>query len=252
MTGLLILAFVPLLAAAFLFIRVRQEQKLRRETELLSHALDQQIGAAAPIHPDWNAVLAHELRSPIATILGYQELVHEGTFGELSTAARDSLHRIGLAAQQLLLLVDAVEHSLHPRDTDDIETVDAAELCNHAIETVRLDAEARNVALHDQHVDLQLSTRHAPAARALVLILGAAIKASPGATLHVHTLDDTVPAIAIDGSTLDPERDTLHPDRPLTGPALRLHLARAAAQQAGGSIRIGPSGSVRLELPRLS
>lgn len=198
---------------------------------------------------EWNAVLGHELRSPIAAILGYQELIAEGTFGDFPDGAREALDRIGLAAQQLLVLVEAIERSTSAPQPGLASTLVAAELCRDAIEHVRFEAEARGTTIEVANADVPLRTRRDDACRALVLILGAAIKVSPGETLRVFAADAGTPRITVAGAGLDPVRDTAAPAVPLTGAAVRLELARTSARHAGGSIDLDSSGSVHLLLP---
>jgi signal transduction histidine kinase len=247
MTGLIILTFVPFIAAAFFLIRLRGEQKLRRQ-EQRDGALDR---GRTGTDTEWNAVLGHELRSPIAAILGYQELIQEGTFGELPPAAADSLRRIGLAAGQLLLLVEAVERTAGSEPLDDPAFVRARDMCRDAIDKVRFDAEGRGTTITIADNDVELRTRVSDACRALLLVLGAAVKTSPGAILHVAAHDGTIPRITVSGGQLEPGRDDGAPAAPLTGAGLRLHLARAAARPAGGTVLLDPSGAVHLDLPRL-
>ena len=54
-------------------------------------------------------VVAHELRTPLAAILGYQELMADGLYGPLPKGIDDAVHRIGRSARQLLSLVDGLD-----------------------------------------------------------------------------------------------------------------------------------------------
>lgn len=201
-------------------------------------------------HSEWSAVLGHELRSPVAAILGYQELLSEGTFGPLPPDAADAIRRIGFAADQLLLLIDAIE----PGHDDDerAEAVHAHDVIDRIVTLARLEAEGRGVTIDVAPDRVRLVTRPGDAARALALMLGAAVKVSPGAALRVAASDGSIPRISVAGANLDRERDTIAHDAPLTPAALRLQLARVAAGRAGGSVDVDPSGSVHLVLPRLA
>ncbi|HEX2165775.1 MAG TPA: histidine kinase dimerization/phospho-acceptor domain-containing protein, partial [Longimicrobiales bacterium] len=199
--------------------------------------------------PDWNAVLGHELRSPVAAILGYQELLDEGTLGPLPDTAADALRRIRFAATQLITLIDAVEGSSNGQDA---EAVPARDLIHDALSTVRFEAEGRGTLLRTDDADVDLFTRRTDACRALALILGAAVKVTPGGTLRVSARDADEPQITVTGSGLDPARDRLAHNRPLTGAGLRLELAGAAAARVSGTADLLPGGTVQLRLPRLS
>jgi signal transduction histidine kinase len=207
-------------------------------------------------HSDWNAVLGHELRSPVAAILGYQELLDEGTLGELPPAAADALRRIRFAATQLLTLIEAVEGSGNGQDP---APVPARDIIDDAVSTVRFEADARATRIDVADAGVELVTRRTDACRALALILGAAVKVTPGGTLsvtvtdtsHDTLLDTAGPRVIITGASLDPERDRLARDRPLTGAGLRLELARATAARVRGDVDLDAAGVVHLLLPRL-
>ncbi|MGH7447061.1 MAG: histidine kinase dimerization/phospho-acceptor domain-containing protein, partial [Longimicrobiales bacterium] len=136
-------------------------------------------------HKDWNSILGHELRSPIAAILGYQELLEEGTLGDLPPAANDAVQRIRFAANQLLLLVAAIERT----DSDEVETVDARDVIHDVLATIRFEAEARGTRIDTTEDAVALVTRRTDACRALALALSAAIKVTPGGTLQVAAAD---------------------------------------------------------------
>ena len=200
-------------------------------------------------HPDWNAILGHELRSPVAAILGYQELLDEGILGPLPDGAADALRRIRFAAAQLITLIDAVEGS---SDDQDAVPVDARDLIEDAMSSVRFEAEGRSTRIHVEPDDVELVTRRIDACRALALTLGAAIKVTPGGHLHVSADDIDSPRLIIAGASLDPHRDRLDPDRPLSGAGLRLELAAAAATRISGRLDLLADGTVHLLIPRLS
>lgn len=199
-------------------------------------------------HPDWNAVLGHELRSPVAAILGYQELLDEGVLGPLPGAASDALRRIRFAADQLVTLIDAVEGS---SDGQDAAALPARDLIRDAMSSIRFEAEGRATRIETDDGDVQLVTRRTDACRALALILGAAVKVTPAGTLRVSADDDDGPRITVTGARLDPLIDRLAFDRPLTGAGLRLELAAAATARISGDLDLLPGGTVHLRLPRL-
>jgi signal transduction histidine kinase len=199
-------------------------------------------------HSDWNAVLGHELRTPVAAILGYQELLEDGTLGPMPPAAADALHRIRLAASQLVILIDAVEGS---GDGLGPGPVPARDIVDNAIKAVRFEAEGRATRIDTGDARVELVTRRTDACRALALILGAAVKVTPGSTIHVSADDTAGPRFIVAGTNLDPLRDRLAHERPLTGAGLRLALASAAAARVRGRVDILDDGAVHLLLPRL-
>ena len=58
---------------------------------------------------DLIGVLGHELRTPLAAILGYQELLADGLYGELNDRQREPVNRIQQSAQQLIHLLDGLQ-----------------------------------------------------------------------------------------------------------------------------------------------
>jgi signal transduction histidine kinase len=246
MTGLVILTFIPLFVAVGFLIRARTERKARILAEQRLHALETRSAAPAA-EPEWHAVLAHELRSPVAAILGYQELLEEGTFGDLSPAALDAVIRIRFAASQLIPLIEGLEHN-SGRTPDPPEDTSAARLIDDAIEAVRFDADGRGTIISREGEDVPLLTRHGDAVRTLVLLLGAAVKASPGAVLTIAADDAEHPRIFIRGTRLEPAAA----DAPLSGPVFRIQLARSAGAIVSASIDVDPEGTVHLTLPRLT
>lgn len=199
-------------------------------------------------HPDWNAVLGHELRTPVAAILGYQELLEDGTLGPIPAAAAEALRRVRFAASQLITLIDAVEGSA---DGQKPSAFPVSDLIDDAISAVSFDAEGRGTRIQASDSPLELHTHRNDACRSLALILGAAVKVTPGGILHVAAGNSDDPHITVSGASLDPVRDRLDPDRPLTGAGLRLELAAAAAARVRGTVDLRADGTVLLVLPRL-
>src|SRR5690606_15206880 len=149
-----------------------------------------------------------------------------GTLGALPPAAADALRRIRVAAAQLINLIDAVEGS---SDGQPPEAVPSHDLFADAISTVSFDAEGRGTRIDIDGPAVDLFTRRTDACRALALALGAAVKVTPAGLIRVSAVDNDGPVLIIAGASLDSSRDRLADDRPLTGAALRLELAAAAA-----------------------
>src|SRR5688572_10013537 len=262
----IILAFVPFVAAIAFFIRARGEQKSRLVAERRVTELQRTLQRAEAYQREWVATLAHELRSPIAAIVGYGELLQDGMFGKLDERGTDAIVRIRAVADQMLKLANGMDRAATPKedDRDPAETTAAAELIRDAVERQRLDADVREVKLNVQEVDAVLHTHIDDARRAFVLALSAAIKASPGHSLRLSAEPGAAPALLILDSRLDPLRDdparilenTPDGEEPqLTGPALRIGMARSITEvslRGQLTLHATPEGcTVRVELPRL-
>jgi signal transduction histidine kinase len=74
-----------------------------REAELAERA-----HAASEAKSTFLATMSHELRTPLTAIIGYQELLIDGLFGNLSEVQRRHLARIGVSAKHLLALIDQI------------------------------------------------------------------------------------------------------------------------------------------------
>lgn len=262
----IILAFVPLVAALAFFIRARGEQKARIQAERRAAELQRTIARTESYQREWLATLAHELRTPVAAIIGYGELLEDGMFGKLDARGADAIARIRAIADQILELANGVDRAAMPLGEagDAPETTPAAELIRDAVDAVRLDAEAREVTMTVHRPDAVLHTRTADARRAFGLALGAAIKSSPGHGLRITAETGAAPALLILHTRLDPLADdparvlenTPDGEVPrLTGPALRLGMARSIVEvslRGTLDLHATPEGcTVRMVLPRL-
>src|SRR5262245_18645284 len=73
---------------------------------------------------DLVAIFGHELRTPLAAILGYQELLADGLYGDLTSRQREPIDRIQHAAQQILSLIDGLQELAASGDPAEDERVD--------------------------------------------------------------------------------------------------------------------------------
>jgi two-component system, cell cycle sensor histidine kinase PleC len=251
-----------LIATAVLANRLRttSRERTRLQAELTGlHTARPDGGTQADLDGDaeWRAVLAHELRSSVAAILGYTELLADGTFGPLDDRAGLAVRRIGHAADQLIAFVEALDDPAvaGPTAGEFATAVAGRQLIDEAMRPLLSDAEARGVTLHADAGDAEFRTRRDVAVRTVRIVLGAAIKASGGSTLRIVSAAAPAPAITIHGTHLDPDSD--EPDRvgaPLTGAGLRISLARRTAHGINGRIvmeRVPDGTRISVILPRL-
>jgi len=175
---------------------------------------------------DLDAALAHltshDLRAPVATILGYQELLNEGALGDIPDDANDAIARIGIAARQLLTLLDgyfAVQHAEARR----LPVVAGATSLAPIIQDV-LRGSQTLAREYGTTIDLsmweRLPTLHTDAEqlrRALDLAFSASVRASPKAALAIRVEDagDSRVTIAVSGTRIRlPDSRDLHPATP--------------------------------------
>lgn len=247
MTAALLVAVALLAAVAAFALRGRSEHSRRIAAERHAAELHQRTAEVERMLElergrgrEWLAVLGHELRSPLGAILGYAELLEDGTFGELDEKAADAVHRLRASAEQLAGLLDGMDaHAAHA-DAGPAMPVHARTLLDSAAHAVAAEAAARDVSITVEDGDISIATRPDLAIRAVRLALGAAIKVSGGGSLRVFATGTAPARIVIAGSAIDAGRDD--PDAAgataLTGAGLRIALARLTARQIGGDLSL--------------
>lgn len=203
-------------------------------------------------------VLGHELRTPLAAILGYYELLADGIYGEVDERQREAVHRIGQSAHQLLALIDGIQELATGSTAaeDESEPFDAAATLRAVSDRLESYAASRNVRVELEIPDaFVVHGVQARIARTFDMLLAAAIKTSTGSTLRAR-LETASPVarFTIDGTGLDLRRDNPANVRKLrnrgstlTGAALRLAIAEHATRLAGGELQLArANGHVRV------
>lgn len=201
------------------------------------------------------SVLAHEMRTPIAAIMGYQELLSDGIYGSVDERGKEPLDRIGYSARQLLHLIDGVQEVTLAAGKHlqvELEAVEPAETLATCLRNADADATGRNVKLESQ-IPAELPAIITEAdlfCRTVDLALAAAIKTSHGATLRLSVVDegDTVATmIENTGISLESDDPDLHNagQRKLTGAGLRIAIIRALTTRLGGTVELAtaPTGT---------
>jgi len=192
-----------------------------------------------PDRPEWLAVLAHEMRTPLASIIGYGELMEDGLFGEIDPKAMDALKRIRFAAMHLNTLVDGIDRLGDAHQVaDERLLIPLREMVEEAYDLLRLDADGRGVAIEFANVDANVLTVRDDAMRAIVLALSAAVKASPNQALRIDVSDN---ALIVSHTRLTDADDVTSLEGPrMSGAGLRIALARQAFRLVGGTIEMVP------------
>jgi signal transduction histidine kinase len=268
MSTILLVAGLLLVTGLAITLRIRQERLASRHAaeharELADRvaALEEQLRRTGEHEREWLAVLAHELRSPTGAVMGYAELLRDGTLGDLEPRAADAVLRMAQAAQQVLGLIQGIEEIslLNDPGLEDAEEFEARDIIDPAVQLLDADAQGRGTTIRVGPVQARIRSRRDEAARALGLALGAAIKAAAGRTLLVSAVaTDHATTIAIGGANLDPSRDdpaAAPPDTPLTGIGFRIALARATLTRCKGSVDIrhaADGADLLITLPRLA
>lgn len=213
-------------------------------------------------------IVAHELRSPLTAIMGYQELLRDGFYGRLEEAAVEPVRRIGSSARHLLTLIDGMEHLVQaPRAAADEwrekdAPSDGAVTPEDCLAEAQREAAARNIAL-DIRSPAKLDRLHEDGDRAcstLELFVYAALKLATDDVLRLTIeQDDRRTSVSLVGPGL--ERYRLPTERAVaagdveididSGAALRLAIAYRLAISLGGRLfsREAAEPTLVLELP---
>ncbi len=213
---LLLLLFLTSVLAAVAWLRAR-----RRQTEL-EKAL-RQAGASteerAPARVGRSVVesIAHELRSPMTGIMGHQELLEEGLYGDMDERCHQAVVRIGEGARELLDLLDGTL-DLARIDGGSLElqkdVVNGAEIASEVVEFAkRLSAErATGLEARTQEDLPRLESDRARLVRTIHLAVTAAIRSAPGGDLRLRVESDEDVAIRITVSGTELSADALRGD----------------------------------------
>jgi PAS domain S-box-containing protein len=122
---------------AALRMRLAREEELRRRAEEASHARDEFL-----------ATLSHELRTPLTAIMGWAHLLRTGNLDEKSRArALETIERNAHLEAQLTADILDVARIITGKLRVQMQTVDAAQVVESAVETVRQLAEEKRVTL---------------------------------------------------------------------------------------------------------
>lgn len=95
---------------------VRGEKALRLQAQV-REAIAEHLAEASRLKSDFLTATAMELRSPIAAIAGYGDLLFEGAFGPVTESQRKALGRLMENARGMLGLVEEMAYSLDGKQT---------------------------------------------------------------------------------------------------------------------------------------
>jgi signal transduction histidine kinase len=209
------------------------------------------------------AALAHELRTPVAVLLGYLELLESGLFGQIDERGGKALERMRRASEELRRMIDGIQLLASPAGAgDDAELepdrVELAPLLRAAFQRAAELARERGTGW-DADVPDQLPvllTDGERLAAAVEFAIIAAVRASPRRTLRATVATGAgATRIRVEGTLLPSgpaPRFFGDGGAPLEGPLLRIAVAARQLALLGGELRLvaggGPDAGTRLEL----
>lgn len=254
-----VLAFLLAATATALGVRLRTTSRGVARLRQRIATLEQEVERTEATTSRLLASITHELRTPLTAILGYQELLADGLYGDMDARCHDAVARIGDAGAQLLRLVDGVLE-LARLDAGRLELalapVSLDELLTRAADAARSDARDRGVTL-ETDIPAGLPTIISDPdrlARALELSITEAIRASAGTALRISARLEAEAAVTIEIAGTGLAADAYAPDRilgELHGPgdegtpdnraAFRLSVAHRLACLLGGDLALEPA-----------
>ncbi|MGH7444047.1 MAG: sensor histidine kinase, partial [Longimicrobiales bacterium] len=166
--------------------RLRQEHAEREENARL---LDE-ARAASRAKSDFIGFMSHEFRTPLASIVGYADLLDHETAGPLTDAQRKQLNRLREGAWHLARLVDEIlsfsREALSP-PTLEMARVDLHQLGTECIQTVRPSALQCGLELNMNTAadPLIVLTDAGRVRQILINLLGNAVKFTDAGTIEM-------------------------------------------------------------------
>lgn len=126
---------------------------LHAQTREQAHALAlqaEELERAMGERSRFFASMSHELRTPINAVMGYNQLLEDGTYGDVSAKQRDILRKVSRSASHLLELInDILDISKIEAGKLEIcyEPTDLVQLVRDTLTSVELPAQAKGLAL---------------------------------------------------------------------------------------------------------
>ena len=159
-----------------------REMAERQEDLQQSHA---ELGRLSAQKSDLLATVTHEIRTPLTAILGFGELLEEGTYGDLNPEQAEVLHKMIQGAKDLLTLVNRIldlSRIEAGRLLLDRQPSSVREILEQAVEPVRPLALRKRLELKLLPVPAQLPPVWADFLRVVEILtnlLGNAVKFTP-------------------------------------------------------------------------
>ncbi|MDA3935504.1 MAG: HAMP domain-containing sensor histidine kinase [Actinomycetota bacterium] len=177
---------------------VAHEQELRESYKSLERAfssqaqLAEQLERALGVKSDFVAVASHELRSPLAVLQLYTEMLDDHEFGEIEAPIADALVSIGSATKRLTAIVSSLmdvallERGLMPIEFAD---VDLRLIVEQAASEIMMAAAKSDITVicDEDMPDVEIRADGVRLRQVIDNLLSNAIKYSPpGSWVHVH------------------------------------------------------------------
>ena len=137
--------------------RVRAHEAIVEALEVERRAVER-LREVDQVKDTFVSAVSHELRTPITSIVGYLEMLQDGSFGELNAEQYDAVGRVNTNSRRLLTLIDELLTLSQVQDAglglDGRDDLDLATVVRTAYDVVAPSWSARDLA-----VDLTLPER---------------------------------------------------------------------------------------------
>lgn len=209
-------------------------------------------------------IAAHELRTPVAAIKGYLELILEGTTGAIPDTTRSFIEKVIASNQRLIQLVNdllEVARSQAGRLTIQVAPIDIAPPITATLEELRSLADAKSITMaYDTTLPGGVGSAPLPHVMAdadrvkevMVNLVGNAIKYMGGAgtitiahelvgdTLVTHITDTGIGMVAESQQNLFQKFYRIQTDKTkdITGTGLGLFIVKEIIEKMGGTISV--------------
>lgn len=242
--------------------RVRAQAALEEALETERRAVER-LKSVDQVKDAFVSSVSHELRTPITSIVGYLEMLAEGSFGDLNTRQADAVRRVSSNSSRLLALIDDLLTLSRVQD-DGMNLADRAFDLRQVVRS-GWDVVSPAWASRELSVTAELPQEPVPFVgdkdmieRVVVNLLGNAVKFTPdGGRILVrmtteadHALIDVVDSgIGIPPGELDQLfsrffRSSIAQKRAIPGSGLGLSITKAVVEKHGGTISV-PASSER-------
>jgi signal transduction histidine kinase len=170
---------------ALLHSRTREQARtLARQAEELENAMTERSR--------FFASMSHELRTPINAVIGYSQLLSDGTYGEVPTRQQQVIEKVVRSARHLLELInDVLDISKIEAGKIEFyyEPTDLVRLVHDTLTSVQLQADAKSLSLEVEAPDeVTVQTDPARVRQVLLNLLSNAVKFTDegGVTVHLE------------------------------------------------------------------
>jgi PAS domain S-box-containing protein len=255
--------------------RVRAHESIVEALEVERRAVER-LREVDQVKDTFVSAVSHELRTPITSIVGYLEMLQDGSFGDLNSEQRGAVGRVNTNSRRLLGLIDELLTLSRVQDAglglDGHDDLDLASVVRTAFDVVSPSWSTRDLAVHLQMPDggVPFTGDEEMLERMVVNLIGNAVKFTPEGgrvSVQLHRQNGrAVIEVADTGIGIPVEEQELLFTRffrsstaqvqAIPGSGLGLSIARAIVEMHGGDVVVesepGVGTTFRVQLPAVS